>query len=47
LPETELIKREDGSYYIKQKYIEGRLLKFVDINQLDKKVLSYLLELFE
>ena len=47
LPETQLIKREDGSYYIKQKYIEGRLLKFVDINQLDKKVLSDLLELFE
>ena len=47
LPETQLIKREDGSYYIKQKYIEWKLLKFVDINQLNKKVLSDLLELFE
>ena len=47
IPETELIKNEDGSYYIKQKYIEWKLLKFVDIKQLDKKVLSDLLELFE
>ena len=46
IPETELIKNEDGSYYIKQKYIEWKLLKFMDINQLDKKVLSDLLELF-
>ena len=46
IPETELIKNEDGSYYIKQKFIEWKLLKFVDINQLDKKVLSDLLELF-
>lgn len=46
IPETELIKNEDGAYYIKQKYIEWKLLKFVDINQLDKKVLSDLLELF-
>jgi hypothetical protein len=46
IPETELIKDVDGSYYIKQKYIEWRLLKFVDINQLDKKVLCDLLELF-
>ena len=47
IPETELIKNEDGSYYIRQKFIKWRLLKFVDINQLDKKVLSDLLELFE
>ena len=46
LPETELI-RYDGSYCIKQKYIEGKLLKFIDINQLDANVLSDLLELFD
>lgn len=47
IPETELIKKEDGSYYIKQKYIEWRLLKFIDINQLDKKVLYDLLDLLK
>ena len=47
IPETELIKKEDGSYYIRQKYIEWRLLKFVDINQLDKKVLYDLLDLLK
>lgn len=46
IPETELIKNEDGSYYIKQKYIEWKLLKYMDINQLDKETLSDLLELF-
>lgn len=46
IPETELIRNENGSYCIKQKYIEWKLLKFVDINQLDEKVLSDLLELF-
>ena len=46
IPETELIKNEDGSYCIKQKYIKWRLLKFVDINQLNEKILSDLLELF-
>ena len=46
IPETQLIKNEDGSYYIKQKFIKWRLLKFVDINQLDKKTLSDLLDLF-
>ena len=45
IPETELIKNGDGSYFIKQKFIEWRLLKFIDINQLDEKVLSDLLEL--
>jgi len=47
IPETELVKCSDGTYYIKQKYIEWRLLKFIDINQLDAKVLSDLLELFD
>ena len=46
IPETELIKNEDGSYYIKQKYIEWKLLKFVDINQLDRRTLFDLLDLF-
>lgn len=45
IPETELIKNDDGSYCIRQKFIEWRLLKFTDINQLDEKVLSDLLEL--
>lgn len=47
LPETELIKNEDGSYCIKQKFIEWRLIKFVDINELTPEVLSDLLELFD
>ena len=47
LPETKLVKNDDGTYCIKQKFIEWRLLKFVDINQLDEKVLSDLLELFD
>jgi len=46
LPETQLIKNDDGTYCIKQKYIEWKLLKFVDIDQLDEQVLSDLLELF-
>ena len=45
IPETELIKRDDGSYFIKQKFIEWKLLKYIDINQLDERVLSDLLEL--
>lgn len=47
LPETELIKNHDGTYYIKQKFIEWKLLKFIDINELDAEVLSDLIELFE
>ena len=47
MPETQLIKNEDGTYRIKQKYIEWKLLKFVDIDQLDEQVLSDLLELFD
>lgn len=47
LPETELIKNEDGTYCIKQKFIEWRLLKFVDINELDENILSDLLDLFD
>ena len=47
IPETELIINGDGTYCIKQKYIEWKLLKFVDINKLDARVLSDLLELFE
>ena len=46
MPETELIKNDDGTYWIKQKYIEWKLLKFIDINQLDEQTLSDLLELF-
>ena len=46
IPETELIRNDDGSYCIKQKYIEWRLLKYTDINHLDNKILSDLLELF-
>lgn len=47
LPETELIKNDDGTYCIKQKFIEWKLLKFIDINKLDAEVLSDLLELFD
>lgn len=47
IPETELIKNEDWTYYIKQKFIEWRLLKFIDINELDANILSDLLELFD
>ena len=47
IPETELIKNDDGSYCIRQKFIEWRLLKFIDINQLDERVLSDLLELLK
>ena len=47
IPETELIKNDDGSYYIKQQYIEWKLLKFSDINQLDEHILSDVLELFD
>ena len=46
MPETELIKNDDGTYWIKQKYIEWKLLKFIDINKLDEQTLSDLLELF-
>ncbi len=45
LPETKLVETEDGSYYIKQKYIEWRLLKFTDVNQLSSQTLTDLLEL--
>ena len=47
IPETELIKNDDGSYCIRQKFIEWKLLKFIDIYKLDKKVLSDLLELIK
>lgn len=47
MPETQLIKNDDGSYCIKQKYIEWKLLNSIDINQLDEQVLSDLLELFD
>lgn len=47
LPETQLLKNDDGTYYIKQKYIEWKLLKDVNIHNLDDKVLSDLLELFD
>ena len=47
IPETELIKCDDGSYCIKQKFIEWKLLKNTNINQLSLQVLSDLLELFE
>jgi hypothetical protein len=46
IPETELIRNDDGSYYIKQKYIEWKLLKYINVDQLDEKLLSDLLELF-
>lgn len=45
IPETELIKNEDGSYYVKQKYIKWKLLKHININQLNEQVLSDLLDL--
>ena len=47
MPETELIKTEGDSYCIKQKYIEWKLLKSTDINQLDEQTLSELLELID
>jgi hypothetical protein len=47
LPETELIEKVDWSYYIKQKYIKWKLLKFIDIKNLDANVLSDLLDLIK
>ena len=47
IPETELIKNDDGSYYIKQKFIKWKLVKFVDVNQLNGQTLSDLLELLK
>ena len=47
IPETELIKNDDDSYYIKQKFIRWRLIKFVDVNQLNQQTLSDLLELLK
>ena len=46
IPETEFFEQEDGTYYIKQKYIKGVLLKNVDIHELSPKALSSLLDLF-
>lgn len=34
IPETEFLEQEDGSYYIRQKYIKGSLLKDVDVQEL-------------
>ena len=47
LPDTQLIEEVDWGYYIKQKYIKWKLLKFTDINNLDANVLSDLLDLIK
>ena len=44
LPETQLIRHEDWSYHIRQKYIKGKLLKNINISSLSWETLWELLD---
>lgn len=45
IPETELCETEDGNYFIKQKYIQGQLLKDLAMYQLSSITLWELIDL--
>lgn len=45
IPETDLQEIEDGSYIIKQKFIDGRHLKDIDIKNLSSQHIGMLLDL--
>lgn len=47
IPETVLVREDWDKYYIKQKFIKWKLLKFVDVEDLPPKTLDALFDLFK